>query len=154
MNKKYYYSRTYYFMTSLIIPIIISIIIFFAIDATRDYYKLFFTIIVFFVTPTIACAKSYLSRYVEFFDEYIHFDSWGVFEAKRIVTLNVRYENIYKIGVSKIPIFGIWKIKVYVKDLDYAIPIHICINKHLEVYKKICDNVRQFNPNVSIKSVY
>ncbi len=120
---------------------------------TKDAYSLkkYIAILSAFVTmfSLIYCGE-YFNRYVEFFEEVIRFNSFRIGEARKVMSFNFRYENITSIEASYLPLFGVWKIKVSGKGFAYPIPISFCFNKYGELCEKLCDLVKEHNPDVYI----
>ncbi len=94
--------------------------------------------------------KEYLSRYVEFHNNYVTFYSYRV--KKKVYNFDVKYENILNLNATMIPILGIYKVKVKAKNLPADIPVTWCISKHNEMFSILCERVEKANPNVNIDS--
>ena len=94
--------------------------------------------------------KEYLSRYVEFHNNYVTFYSYRV--KKKVYNFDVKYENILNLNATMIPILGIYKVKVKAKNLPADIPVTWCISKHNEMFSTLCEKAEKSNPNVYIDS--
>lgn len=93
-------------------------------------------------------SKEYLTRYVEFCDNYVTFNSYRV--NKRVYNFNVKYEDILSLEATMIPVVGIYKVKVNAKNLPANIPVTYCISKHNEMFATLCEKVEKANPKVYI----
>lgn len=90
----------------------------------------------------------YLKRYVETKKESIVFNSFRF--KNKVVNLNVPYSDILSIEAIKLPILGIYKVKVKAKNIPWLIPVTWCINHHNEMYAKLCSNAQKGNPQIYI----
>lgn len=108
-------------------------------------------IAIVFLTVFIICfSGEYLNRYVDFKDEYVRFNSFRFKRLKKAVTINIKYENIYSIEACKLPLIGIWGVKITAKDLPNPIILSFCFSKHIKMYKSLCSRVRLYNSKAYI----
>lgn len=128
--------------------IVISFVIFVFSDNIKLFYKNIITCLgVSFVMISLYIGE-YLKRYVETKKESIVFNSFRF--KNKVVNLNVPYSDILSIEAIKLPILGIYKVKVKAKNIPWLIPVTWCINHHNEMYAKLCKNARNGNPKVYI----
>lgn len=92
----------------------------------------------------------YFNRFVEFNDEYAVFNSFRI--DKKVRHFNVRYEDILSLEATKIPLLGIYKVKVKAKNVPYIIPVTWCMKKHHKLFYNLCIYAKKYNPNVYIDS--
>lgn len=64
--------------------------------------------------------------------------------------MNVPYGDILSVEAIKLPVLGVFKVKVKAKNIPWVIPVTWCINNHNEMYAKLCKNAREGNPKVYI----
>lgn len=149
--KKFRYSRI-----SFLCQLILSLFcVFFLIYGINMFitgtgvlgYKSILIIVVFFVllSPYIG---EYLNRFVEFKDEYVVFNSFRI--DKKVRSYNVRYEDILSLEAVKIPLLGIYKIKIKAKNIPYTIPVTWCMKKHNELFYNLGFHVKKFSSDVFI----
>lgn len=100
----------------------------------------------------IGSMNEYLKRYVEFLDESVKFNSFRIAKAGKVMSPVFRYENITSIESSYLPVIGVWKVKVNAKGFEYSVPISFCFNNYIELCEKLCDLVKEHNPDVYIDS--
>ena len=94
--------------------------------------------------------KRRMNRYVEFFDEYVHFHSLNIVRKKKEYYLNVRYEDIYEITVKKSSFIGIHLIYVKANNFGYAIPLNCLYANYKKMYSTLYQKVIKANPDVRI----
>ncbi len=94
--------------------------------------------------------KKRMNRYVEFFDEYVHFHSLNIVRRKKEYYLNVRYEDIYEISVKKSSFISIYLIYVKARNFGYAIPLNCFYAKHKKMYATLYQKVIKANPDAKI----
>lgn len=92
----------------------------------------------------------YMNRYVEISDDYIRFNSFRFKRMKKVLSLNVRFDNFYSIEARTLPLFGLWGIRINAKDIPHPITVSFCFSKHKKLYRTLCAQVKQHNPKVYI----
>lgn len=90
----------------------------------------------------------YLNRFIEFYDEYVTFNSFRI--RKTVRNYNIRYEDILRIDSKKIPLLGFYKIIVTAKNVPYSIPVTWCMKKHKKLFGELCVYAKKGNPKVNI----
>lgn len=95
-------------------------------------------------------SKIRINRYVEFFDNYIHFHSLSIAHKRHKYTFNVRYEDIYAISVKKNSLFGVFFVYIRVNNFGYAIPLNCFYAQYKKMYATLYKNVIKANPSVRI----
>lgn len=117
-----------------------------------QHIKAFSMSSVAFVAFTSMYAHEYWNRYVEMSDEHIRFNSFRVRKIKNVVSLNIKYEDIFSIKSRKIPLIGLWAIKINARTLPHEITLSFCFCEHKKMFKAICDEAKQHKPDIYIDS--
>lgn len=148
---KYKYSKFMTFLMWSSIPLLV-VVLSVAINSFDNNLKLFNKNIITglglsFVMISLYIGE-YLKRYVEIKKESVYFNSFRF--KNKVINLNVPYGDILSIEVIKLPILGVFKVKVKAKNVPWSIPVTWCISHHNEMYAKLCKNAREGNPNVYI----
>lgn len=153
---KYRYSKIAFICSAIITGTIVFLILFLYgifINAEKNqYFKVFFICSVFFVFCVFMFANEYLNRYVEIFDEHIRFNSFRFKRIKNVVSMSVSYEDIFSINPKKLPLIGLWGIKINARNLPHEVTLSICFCKHKKMFKAICDEAKQHKPDIYIDS--
>lgn len=105
------------------------------------------TFILFYM---LTFSNEYFKRYVEFFDESIRFNSFRIAGARKVLSFNFKYGDITSIKASWLPVIGVWNIKVGCQGFAYPIPISFCFVDYMELCEKLCDVVKENNPDAYI----
>lgn len=66
------------------------------------------------------------------------------------LSLNMMYEDIFQLGVRKLPLIGIWAIIVKVRHLPHAITVSWCFSNHRELIENLYKSVKEHNPEAYI----
>lgn len=148
---KYKYSKFMTFFMWSFIPLL-AIVLSVAIYLFDSNLKLFNKNIisglgVSFVMISLFIGE-YLKRYVEIKKESVYFNSFRF--KNKVINLTVPYGNILSIEAIKLPVLGVFKVKVKAKNIPWEIPVTWCISHHDEMYAKLCKNAREENPDVYI----
>ena len=117
----------------------------FTSDIGRLNYKNVLIVVVFFAL-LLPFIDEYLNRYVEFKDEYVVFNSFRI--DKKVRSYNVKYNDILSLEAVKIPLLGIYKVKIKAKNIPYTIPVTWCMKKHNDLFYNLCFFSKKNNPNV------
>ena len=96
--------------------------------------------------------NEYKNRYVSFFDEYVHFNSFRFRKKVQPVSLNLKYEDIWSVTARRLPLIGFWAVRINGKNLPHTITLSFCFCKHKEMYTELCNLTKLHNPNVHIDS--
>ena len=98
--------------------------------------------------------KEYKNKYVELFDTSMKFNSFRFRDAtqKKALVFNVKYKDIYGLGVKALPIIGVWAIVVEAKYLPHGITISFCFKNHKELCRNLCRIVKEHNPDAYVDS--
>lgn len=151
---KYNYKKQMFFIECGVLYVfccLISFALFYFFGEEReDYYEIAIEGAIVVVVFMMIFQKEYANRYVEFYKESIRFNSFRIAKIRKVMSFNLRYENITSIEASYLPVFGVWKIKVSAKGFAYPIPISFCFNKYTELCEKLCGLVEEHNPDVYI----
>jgi len=101
---------------------------------------------------TLACIYSgeYLNRYVEFHNEYVQFNSFRFKRIKNALSINVRYESFYSLEAKAFPLFGVWGIRIKANGIPHPITVSFCFSKHKKLYRMLCTQIKQHNPQVYV----
>ena len=108
---------------------------------------------VFYIGFVSVCVVEESRKYVELFDTYIRFNS---FRFKKI-RLNknssefaVRYEDIYSVEAVRVPLIGLWAVKIGAKNLPEKIRLSRNFRRENLMYTEILKRVKESNPDVYI----
>ena len=71
---------------------------------------------------------------------------------RNVVSINVKYEDVFSITSKKIPLIGLWGIKIKARNLPHEITLSVCFCKHKKLFKVICDEVKLHKPDIYIDS--
>ena len=152
---KYTYSRIWFVLEYSFIFLfcfLMNALIYLFLGKERLFIQNTILCIAFLFFFMLTFANEYLKRYVEFFDENIRFNSLRIGGARKVLSFNLRYEDITSIDSSYLPVIGVWKIKVGFRGFAYSVPISFCFNKYIELCEKLCDVVKANNPDAYIDS--
>lgn len=69
------------------------------------------------------------------------------------LSFNVIYEDVFQLGVRKLPLIGIWAITVNAKYLPHAITVSWCFSNHRELIENLYKSVKEHNPEAYIEPV-
>lgn len=91
-------------------------------------------------------------KYVMIFDEHIHFNSFRFkkLKIKRSSEFAVRYEDIYCLEAVKIPLIGLWAVKIGAKNLPEKIRLSRNFRKENIMFSEIIKRVKENNPDAFI----
>ena len=134
-----------------ITPVTILLTYIYSVD--RDAWfvvRMVFILIVFFGYFIPIYGKEYIKRFVEFKDETVIFYSYRI--AKKLHNFTVRYEDVFSLEATKIPLLGIYKVNVKAKNIPWAIPVTWCMAHKNELFRELCKRVKENNPNAYIDS--
>lgn len=106
------------------------------------------------VFTTAAFYKEYKNKHIEMLESYVRFNSFRFRDAtqKKALVFNVKYKDIYGLGVKALPIIGVWAIVVEAKYLPHGITISFCFKNHKELCRNLCRIVKEHNPDAYIDS--
>lgn len=154
---KYCYSKTamvLQWLLTVIYAVFLLILIYLNDQDLLKLRKLAFGLAGFLMFGFSLFAKEYLNRYIEFQSDSVKFNSFRFKNIKQrnTISFNVKYEDILNVSARRLPVIGIWGIKVTAKNLPHAITLSFCFCKHNEMYDNICKFAKQHNPNVYIDS--
>ena len=92
----------------------------------------------------------YKNRYVETFDDYMRLNSFR-FKGRRYPrSLNVKYEDVWYIEARRLPLIGVWAIRINAKFLPHKVTISYCFKNSKQLYAELCEKARLFKPDVYI----
>ena len=94
--------------------------------------------------------SEYKNKYVETFDEYMCLNSFRFRGHRRPFSPNVRYEDIWYIEARRLPIIGVWGIRINAKFLPHKVTISYCFKNSSQLYAELCEKARLFKPDVYI----
>ncbi len=91
-------------------------------------------------------------KYITLFDEHIHFNSFRFkkLKLKRSSEFAVRYEDIYSIEAVRIPLIGLWAVKIGAKNLPEKIRLSRNFRKENLMFSEIIKRAKQNNPDAYI----
>ncbi len=137
----------------LILIIAIVVIVLTSPDKTIEAETLLGGIGMYFAFVIIYSGEL-IRKYIELFDEHAHFYSFRFknIKLRNTVSFNVKYKDILNISARRLPVIGIWGIKVTAKNLPHAVTLSFCFCNHNEMYDNLCKFAKQHNPNVYIDS--
>lgn len=96
--------------------------------------------------------KEYFEKYVELHEDSVRFNSFRFKGKMDTLSLSVTYEDVFQLGVRKLPLIGIWAITVNAKYLPHAITVSWCFYNHKELFEKLYKSVKEHNPDAYIDS--
>ncbi len=114
--------------------------------------EVFFGIIGLFLACALIYGKEYFERYVEITDEYARFNSFRFKMKRHPISLNIRYEDFWSIEPRRLPIIGIWGIRINARNLPHKLTVPFFFCKHKELYGNLCAHVKLHNPDAYIDS--
>ncbi len=94
--------------------------------------------------------SEYKNKYVETFDEYMCLNSFRFRGHRSPFSPNVRYEDIWYIEARRLPIIGVWGIRINAKFLPHKVTISYCFKNSSQLYAELCEKARLFKPDVYI----
>lgn len=96
--------------------------------------------------------REMINRCVELQDTFIRFNSFRLssISMKNTASINVKYEHISNIKSKRLPVIGVWAVVIEAKNLPQTITVSFCFAKHKELTERLCELVKQYNPNAYI----
>lgn len=104
----------------------------------------------FFMVYLVIYSREFFERYVEFNTEFVCFNSYRL--GKQVRKINIHYEDILSLESTKIPLLGIYKVKVKAKNVPWIIPVTWCMAKKNDLFGNLCIYAKKHNPQVYIDS--
>lgn len=151
---KYKYSKLAFgFCLILVEGVVLTLLLVFGnlIGAEKKQFNnMFLLVSVFLVSCAFMYIGEYSNKYVNFLDDYIHFNSFRFKMKVNPMSLKVKYEDVYSIKPRKLPIVGVWAIKINAKNLPHEITISFCFKKHKELFENLCTLVKKYKPDAYI----
>lgn len=101
--------------------------------------------------PSIPLLIDYLNKYVLLGDTFMHCNNFYAtkFGKQKLMYYRLMYYRIYKLEHKKrLGIFNYYYI--YERSMGKPVKISYKFRKHKQLFKKLCENVRNANPNVEI----
>ncbi len=153
---KYKYRLSLYFVQFIVAGLssaaILSVIGLLANESVEKLTGGFFRIPFLIVIFSFINLSEYKNKYVETFEEYMCLNSFRFRGHRRPFSPNVRYEDIWYIEARRLPIIGVWGIRINAKYLPHKTTISFCFKNHKKLYAELCERVRYFKPDVRIDS--
>ncbi len=154
---KYKYKKAFLFIQFFALAVIYVSMIVIAYRITnneRILGKIIFGALGLYLVMVTTYSKEFLMRYVELLDNSIRFNSFRLKDVKmkKAVSFNIRYQDVLSVDVRTIPLIGIWGIQINAKNLPHKMTLSFCFHNHIELYKKLCGYIEQYNPNAYIDS--
>lgn len=146
---KYKKSSMVFLLLFCILPVTLLLLYIYRVDGNINFIsRMVFVLIVFYGYFITVYSKEYVNRFVEFKSKTVVFNSFRI--DKKVRHFNVKYEDILSLEAVKIPLLGIYKVKVKAKNVPYIIPITWCMKKHNELFYNLCSYADEYNPKVYI----
>lgn len=140
------------FLGQMVLTLFIVTLCMFSVKLQDPAAKVFdhnaFTAYIGFFVILIPFVGEYFNRFVEFKDNYAIFNSFRI--DKKVRSYNIRYEDILSLETTKIPLLGIYKVKVKAKNVPYIIPVTWCMKKHNELFYNLYSYAQKHNPKVYV----
>lgn len=86
------------------------------------------------------------------FEEHIRLNSFKGKIRKKRESLNVPYEDMVSIKSRKLPLTGLWGIKICANNIPCDITLSFSFLKRKQKYKEVCDVIKKNNPDVVFDS--
>lgn len=151
---KYKYSRIAIFIQFLIFALADFWLIFLASylnpDNPRFMSKIVGGFAAIFIFMVSAYGKEMIKKHVMLHNEYVCFNSFRFKGDRKASSVNVRYEDILSFDVKTLPLIGVWAVQINAKNLPEKMTVSFCFCKHKELYRKLCEAVKERNPKVYI----
>ncbi len=93
----------------------------------------------------------YLHRSVEFKDNIICLNSVRAKSFRvglKAMDYRLPYADVWRISADKLPLIGIYRIKVNGKNLPAEISINCCFSKHKQLFEDFYNICKSKNPNI------
>ena len=113
-------------------------------EVTAVFLRLLALVVIF----SFISLSEYKNKYVETFEEYMHLNSFRFKGRRSPFSLKVQYEDIWYIEARRLPLIGVWGIRINAKYLPHKTTISFCFKNH----RQLCERVRYFKPDVRIDS--
>ena len=136
---KYKYSKVVYFLQILLgvlilIPFMIFINKTFMDSDSNEFLELIIGVSIGLIVIVISGSKIWLNKYIELRSRYIHFHAYR--NGASVDNYDVKYENIVSIQENIIPIVGINRITILLKNGD-----SFEISRSFSNFEEMCCNL-------------
>ena len=107
---------------------------------------------VFYISVISVYVVEESRKFVELTDSCVRFNSFRFkkIKLKNSVAFAVRYEDIYSIEAVRIPLIGLWAVKIGAKNLPEKIRLSRNFRKENLMFSEIIKRVKQNNPDAYI----
>lgn len=112
--------------------------------------RVFVTIIPFSFAMCLTYMSEYKNRYVEMLDDHMYLNSFRFKGRRHPRSLNVKYEDMWYIEARRLPLIGVWAIRINAKFLPHKVTISYCFKNSSQLYAELCEKARLFKPDVYI----
>lgn len=148
---KYKYRLSLYFVQFLSVEFAVVLILYgMGVPVDKDPVETIGSLLLFLVVFAFIELKEYKNKYVETFDEYMCLNSFRFRGHRSPFSPNVRYEDIWYIEARRLPIIGVWGIRINAKFLPHKVTISYCFKNSSQLYAELCEKARLFKPDVYI----
>lgn len=106
----------------------------------------------YFILTYFMLSKEFFNKSVELNETYAEFKSFRFksVKMKDPVFFGVKYADILSVESRRIPVFGVWAIKIHAKNLPQKISVSFCFKKHKELFAELIKSAKLHNPDVYI----
>lgn len=97
----------------------------------------------------------YTNRAIVFENDIVKFNSVKAKSFRvgiKAMDYRIKYEDIWRISADKLPLIGIYRIRVYGKNLPAAIPINCFFEKYKEMFANFYCVCKSKNPDINFDS--
>ncbi len=150
---KYRYRFSMYFVQMFLGYLVVLLMFFIIRLIDKDFQGLWGATLIF-IGSVAMYYKEYRKKYVELDETSMKFYSFRFRDItkKRALVFDVKYKDIYGLGVRSLPLIGVWAIVVEAKYLPHGMTISFCFKKHKELWRNLCRIVKEHNPDAYIDS--
>lgn len=151
---KYKYSKIAFpcYMTSLLPFFFLIGYILLADLGKQKQMETLVTCFVVYAFGILRYSGEYSKRYIEILDDGRRFNSFRFRMVMNPISLSVPYADMISIKARKLPLIGLWGIKIGAKNIPPDITLSLGFIKHKQMYKDVCDAVEKHKPDIAIDS--
>ncbi len=138
-------------LTALLSVLLMFIIVVLITNETVEaIYRVAFVLLPYSFVMCFMFMGEYKNRYVEMFDDHMLLNSFRFKGWRQPRSVNVKYEDVWYIETRRLPLIGVWAIRINAKFLPHKVTISYCFKNSKQLYAELCENVRQYKPDVYI----
>ena len=152
---KYCYSKILYSLQFVLVAIMGYALIFLVYKSNNDIVfmrKMLLGSTGYFVLMYFMFSKEFFNKSVELDETCAKFNSFRFksIKMKDPVFFGVKYVDILSIESRRIPLLGVWAIKIHAKNLPQKISVSFCFKNHKKLFAELIKSAKQNNPNVYV----